>query len=231
LYPEGYSDNKDENSEYKKCLKKFCTARAKSLPKKIPLLDYKQVKARAMESKAKELVPETKPDPLPAPSELKCEEVPKKRVGTVAKLRAASKLGTFYLLDWALLGIFIAAAFAFGGIAMSEAKYTLAEILFGLGILLFMAKSFSDHRNHELKNQLHGIFMAVGLLILIALVIWVESDRREYKRRLASSNEVLAPSVTNVGPAIQDASPSSISTPAQRGNSEENRALTKRGKR
>jgi hypothetical protein len=231
LYPEGYSDNESENSEYKKCLRKFCTARAKGLPKKISLLDYKQVKARAMESKAKELVREIKSDVLPVRSELNSEELPKKRVGSVAKLRAATKLGTFYLLDWALLGIFIASAFAFGGVAMSEAKYTLAEILFGLGILLFMAKSFYDHRNHELRNQLHVIFMAMGLFILIGLVIWVEADRREYERRLASGNKVTAPSVPNVSPAIQDASPSPISTPGQRGNSVGNRALKKRGKR
>ncbi len=45
LYPEGYSDNEIENREYKAHLRRFCSARTKALPRRIPMLDFKQLQS------------------------------------------------------------------------------------------------------------------------------------------------------------------------------------------
>lgn len=44
LYPEGYSDNELENRAYEACLRKFCIARSKIVPKRVRMLDFKQLK-------------------------------------------------------------------------------------------------------------------------------------------------------------------------------------------
>ncbi len=118
-----------------------------------------------------------------------------KQTGLIAKFRAASKVGTIYISDWVVLGLIVAAALGFGGVALSERLYTLAEILFFFGIGLFIAKAIYDHRNHELKTHLMVFFIAVGGVAFLLLVGWVEWDRRHEKRLDGSSASASVPEV------------------------------------
>jgi len=108
----------------------------------------------------------------------------------LAQLREASKIGAVYLFDWIVLAIIVGAALAFGSVAMTDYKYTLAEILFVLGIGLFVAKAILDHRNHLLRRLIAVFFVVAGGISLILLVFWVERDRRHDPRLLTESPDI-----------------------------------------
>jgi uncharacterized membrane protein YtjA (UPF0391 family) len=119
----------------------------------------------------------------------------KARIRFITKLREASKVGTVYMSDWVVLGLIVAAALGFGGVALSEHLYTLAYILFFFGIGLFIVKAIYDHRNHELKTALMVFFIVIGGVAFLSLVGWVEWDRRHEKRQDASTTNASAPEV------------------------------------
>jgi uncharacterized membrane protein YtjA (UPF0391 family) len=110
---------------------------------------------------------------------------PKPRIGFINKLRETTKVGTVYISDWVVLGLIVAAALGFGGVALSEHLYTLAEVFFLFGIGLFIVKAIYDHRNHELNKPLMVFFIVLGSGTSLLLVGWVEWDRRHQRQRIS----------------------------------------------
>lgn len=179
LYPEKYSDNDTENRKYAACLRKFFTARLKTVPPRIPMLDYKQIKARS--GVAFKALAGTTHRPPESVMAIRDEPEATSRNHTLSRLanvRTASKVGTFYILDWALLSVIIGAALGLGGLAMSEGKYLLADVLNVFGVGLIIGKACYDHRNHELKLHLLLIFILAGICVLVGLLSWSQVNRR-----------------------------------------------------
>lgn len=68
LYPEGYSDSIAETRQYRAVLTRLCAERFQGIPARVPLLDYKQVKARFPKL---EPAVESSPSALIAPADLR----------------------------------------------------------------------------------------------------------------------------------------------------------------
>lgn len=105
---------------------------------------------------------------------------------SVARIRAAlAEIGR-YFMHWDPVGILIGLLVAGGGFALavavipekiSPALYTIAEILFVIGIALFVAKCIYDFRGHTERRLVWGVFTTIGCLSLIIVVTLFESNR------------------------------------------------------
>jgi hypothetical protein len=222
LYPQGYSDNETENRKYKACLRKFAAARLKTLPQRISMLDFKQLKARTVDMYDAPTDLEVSPlSAEPALTELDQKEVSANQnlSKRLTDFRTASKVGTVYILDWALLSVLIGAALGMGGLAMSEGKFALADVLYIVGVGLFIAKACYDHRNHELKRQLLLIFVVTGSVMLVGLLVWSEVNRRK-KNQQATGGIAYPTPQRNTSTEI---SPSASPTAAQNSTSDNTR--------
>ncbi len=99
------------------------------------------------------------------------------------RFAAAAAVVCAYLWQWLQLSIVVAAFLAFGGIAMVFGEYTFAEILYFIGVGLFIGKAIHELNTHELRKEIAAILIAIGVVVLFVLVGWTEWKRCADKPR------------------------------------------------
>ncbi len=119
--------------------------------------------------------PETLAD---EPTQTEAEIYAERSLSKWARFLSAMRVVGDYLWQWTQLSIVVAAFLAFGFGAMSYGQYIFAEILYVIGVGLFIAKSIHELRTHELRKEIAIILIVLGILVLTVLVGWTELKRR-----------------------------------------------------